>query len=48
MKDMHKNIGQYYGKYIYNYDAPNELKCTGEAYNMGVNRFFPAGKPRCK
>ncbi len=41
MKDMHKNIGQYYGKYIYNYDAPNELKCTGEAYNMGVNRFFP-------
>lgn len=41
MNLMYENIGQYYGDYIYNYDAPSEYKCTGRAYDMGVNRFFP-------
>jgi tartrate-resistant acid phosphatase type 5 len=36
-----ENIGQYYGDYIYNYDAPPEFRCNGKAFEEGINRFFP-------
>jgi tartrate-resistant acid phosphatase type 5 len=36
-----ENIGQYYGDYIYNHDAPKDLRCNGKAFDDGVNRFFP-------
>jgi hypothetical protein len=36
-----ENIGQYYGDYIYNYDAPPEFRCNGKAFQEGINRFFP-------
>jgi len=36
-----ENISQYYGDYIYNYDAPPEFRCNGKAFEEGINRFFP-------
>ena len=36
-----KNIGKYYGNYIYNYDAPSNQQCYGMAQFEGKNRFFP-------
>jgi len=36
-----KNITQYYGDFIYNYDAPDSYKCNGRAFDEGINRFFP-------
>ncbi len=39
---MEENIGQYYGDYIYNYDAPEDLRCNGKAFKDGINRFFPS------
>ena len=36
-----KNIGKYYGDYIYNPDAPVSQRCTGKAAQDKVNRFFP-------
>jgi hypothetical protein len=36
-----ENISQYYGDYIYNYDAPLEYQCNGKAFLEGINRFFP-------
>jgi tartrate-resistant acid phosphatase type 5 len=38
---LYQNIGQYYGDYIYNYDAPEEYQCRGRAFNEKINRFFP-------
>lgn len=38
---MEENIGQYYGDYIYNYDAPKDLQCNGKAFEDKINRFFP-------
>lgn len=35
------NISQFYGDYIYNYDAPEAYKCYGKAFNDKINRFFP-------
>jgi|WetSurMetagenome_2_1015567.scaffolds.fasta_scaffold53065_2 tartrate-resistant acid phosphatase type 5 len=35
------NITQYYGDYIYNYDAPPEFQCKGKAFDEKLNRFFP-------
>ncbi len=35
------NITQYYGDYIYNYDAPTEYQYNGVAFEEGINRFFP-------
>lgn len=40
-KTLHQNIGQYYGDYIYNYDAPEKYRCNGSAFRDSVNRFFP-------
>lgn len=37
-----ENITKYYGDYIYNYDAPSEYKCNGNAFLDGINRFFPS------
>jgi len=36
------NISNYYGDYIYNYDAPEEYQCKGKAFEEGINRFFPS------
>jgi len=38
---IEKNISQYYGDYIFNYDAPIEYRCNGKAFNDSINRFFP-------
>jgi hypothetical protein len=35
------NISNYYGDYIYNFDAPAEYQCHGRAATEHVNRFFP-------
>ncbi len=35
------NITNYYGDYIYNYDAPEEFQCKGRAFEERFNRFFP-------
>ena len=37
-----ENITQYYGDYIYNYDAPDEYQCKGKAFRDSINRFFPS------
>lgn len=42
LKTIKKNISDYYGDYIYNFDAPVEYQCKGKAFNDGVNRFFPS------
>lgn len=34
------NISQFYGDYIYNFDAPYELQCNGKAFQEKINRFF--------
>jgi len=39
---MVENIGQYYGDYIYNYDAPRDFRCYGKAFEDEINRFFPS------
>lgn len=38
---LEKNISQYYGDYIFNYDAPEKFRCNGMAFQDSVNRFFP-------
>ncbi len=38
---LNENISAYYGDYIYNYDAPEEYRCSGPAADSAVNRFFP-------
>lgn len=39
---LHRNIGQFYGNFIYNYDAPLEYRCSGKASKEEINRFFPS------
>jgi len=41
LETMVENIGQYFCDYIYNYDAPEELRCNGTAALEKINRFFP-------
>jgi hypothetical protein len=41
-KTIKKNIGKYYGDYIYNPDAPADLQCHGRAEKEKINRFFPS------
>jgi tartrate-resistant acid phosphatase type 5 len=36
-----QNIGNYYGDFIYNFDAPSEWQCLGNASVAQQNRFFP-------
>jgi len=42
LKTIKRNISDYYGDYIYNFDAPAEYQCNGKAFEDGVNRFFPS------
>lgn len=42
LKTIIKNISNYYGDYIYNYDAPTIYQCNGRAFEDGINRFFPS------
>lgn len=37
-----QNIGQHYGDFIYNFDAPEEYQCKGRAFEEEINRFFPS------
>lgn len=37
---LRENIIQYYGDYIFNFDAPPAYRCNGKAFEEGVNRFF--------
>lgn len=39
---IQQNISDYYGDYIYNFDAPEEYRCYGTAFVEEVNRFFPS------
>lgn len=41
-KTIKENISNYYGDYIYNFDAPEEYQCKGKAFKEGINRFFPS------
>ncbi|MCK4989317.1 MAG: metallophosphoesterase [Bacteroidales bacterium] len=41
-KTIKRNISDYYGDYIYNFDAPAEYQCDGKAFENGINRFFPS------
>ncbi len=41
-KTIKTNISNYYGDYIYNFDAPAEFQCNGQAFEEEVNRFFPS------
>lgn len=38
---IQENISDYYGDYIYNFDAPEEYRCEGTSFVEEVNRFFP-------
>ncbi len=40
-KTIKDNIGQYYGDYIYNPDAPADQQAHGKANSNTLNRFFP-------
>ncbi|MCK4750926.1 MAG: metallophosphoesterase, partial [Bacteroidales bacterium] len=37
-----QNIGNHYGDYIYNFDAPDAYQCHGKAFQDSINRFFPS------
>jgi tartrate-resistant acid phosphatase type 5 len=39
---LKKNITKYYGDFIYNPDAPADLRCHGKADRDRINRFFPS------
>lgn len=39
---LYPNIGQYYCDFIYNFDAPEEYRCQGKAFEEKMNRFFPS------
>ena len=38
---LKSNISNYYGDYIYNYDASPGFRCNGKAFEDQINRFFP-------
>ena len=42
LETIEENIGQYYCEFIYNPDAPEDLRCNGPAAQEEVNRFFPS------
>jgi tartrate-resistant acid phosphatase type 5 len=41
LSTIKQNVTQYYGDFIYNFDAPSEYQCNGKAFVDGINRFFP-------
>jgi len=42
LKTIKENVSNYYGDFIYNFDAPIDYRCNGKAFVEGVNRFFPS------
>lgn len=42
LKTIKENVSNYYGDFIYNFDAPVDYRCKGKAFVDGVNRFFPS------
>jgi len=41
LKSIKANISDYYGDFIYNFDAPAEYRCNSTAFGEQINRFFP-------
>lgn len=41
MSTLKDNITKHYGDFIYNFDAPEQYRCNGKAFDEQVNRFFP-------
>lgn len=41
-EDFESNITDYYGDYIYNFDAASYDRCNGAAFSDKINRFFPS------
>jgi len=41
-KTLVRNIGRFYGDYIYNPDAPEDQRVRGKAWREKLNRFFPS------
>jgi predicted phosphodiesterase len=41
LSTIKSNITNYYGDYIYNFDAPSAYRCNGKAFDEQINRFFP-------
>ncbi len=42
MSTIEDNITRHYGDYIYNYDAEEQYRCNGKAFEEQINRFFPS------
>ncbi|MCP4310944.1 MAG: hypothetical protein GY790_06745 [Bacteroidetes bacterium] len=42
LSTIKENISDYYGDFIYNFVAPEEYWCNGNAFEEGINRFFPS------
>ena len=42
LETIENNISNFYGDFIYNFDAPAEYLCNGNAFEEGLNRFFPS------
>ncbi|MFK7808109.1 MAG: hypothetical protein AB8F74_09950, partial [Saprospiraceae bacterium] len=42
LETIEENVGQYYCEFIYNPDAPEDLRCNGRAAQDEENRFFPS------
>lgn len=42
MSTIEDNITRYYGDYIYNFDAEEQYRCNGKAFDEQINRFFPS------
>ncbi len=41
LESIKANISDYYGDYIYNFDAEKDYRCQGRAFDDQINRFFP-------
>lgn len=39
---LNEHIGKFYCDYIYNFDAPINQQCRGQASDEGINQFFPS------
>jgi len=42
LNTIDENISNYYGDFIYNFDAPEKYRCNGNAFRDKINRFFPS------
>ncbi len=42
LSTIEENISNFYGGFIYNFDAPEKYRCNGTAFKDKINRFFPS------